>query len=316
MNSRNFNYSLKNIPIPDITSYKLLLIEKTENFIKRIRWKAHFFLNGENNETNTQNNETNNFGHKTKKTPPQCAELEKFEEDLLNITKNIKFKKINTKFQNNLKTDVTEIKNNPNILVFADKTNNIYELTKTEHDRLLHDNITKTYKKAPTKLERSINLEAQNIAKKIDLDDRIESLAKTEAFITLKDHKDNFQNKLPCRLIVPSKTELGTVSKFHLDKINRTIREKLKLNQWKNTTDVITWFSKINEKQNCTFVQLDIKEFYPSISKKIFDDAINFAKTHTTISDETLRIIKHCRKSLLFSKTRLGRKNPQMTVSM
>ena len=76
MNSRNFNYSLKNIPIPDITSYKLLLIEKTENFIKRIRWKAHFFLNGENNETNTQNNETNNFGHKTKKTPPQCAELE------------------------------------------------------------------------------------------------------------------------------------------------------------------------------------------------------------------------------------------------
>ena len=322
MNSRNFNYSLKNIPIPDITSYKLLLIEKTENFIKRIRWKAHFFLNGENNETNTQNNETNtqnnetntqnnsknNFGLKTKKTPQQCAELEQFEEDLLNLTKNIKFKKINSEFQNNLKTDVTEIKDNPNILVFADKTNNIYELTKTEHERLLHDNITKTYKKAPTKLERSINLEAQNIAKKIKLDDRIESLAKTEAFITLKDHKDNFQNKLPCRLIVPSKTELGSVSKIHLDKINRAIREKLNLNQWKNTTDVITWFSKINQKQNCTFVQLDIKEFYPSISKKIFDDAINFAKTHTTISDETLRIIKHCRKSLLFYKNEAWKK--------
>ena len=68
-------------------------------------------------------------------------------------------------------------------------------------------NITKTYKKAPPKLERSINFEAQNIAKKINLDERIESLAKTEAFITLKDHKDNFHNKLPCRLIVPSKSE-------------------------------------------------------------------------------------------------------------
>ena len=172
MNSRNFNYSLKNIPIPDNTSYKLQLIEKIKSFIKRIHWKAHFFLNSEepkNKETITednQNNENNNFGFKTKKTPTPCVELEKFENDLLNLTKNIKFKKTNNKFQNTLKKDVSEIKNNPNILVFADKTNNIYELPKPEHEKLLHDNITKTCKKAPRKLERSINFEAQNIAKK------------------------------------------------------------------------------------------------------------------------------------------------------
>ena len=43
-----FNYSLKNIPVPSRTSYKLQLIDKIESVIKRMPWKAHFFLN--NNE--------------------------------------------------------------------------------------------------------------------------------------------------------------------------------------------------------------------------------------------------------------------------
>ena len=68
-----------------------------------------------------------------------------------------------------------------------------------------------------------------------------------------------------------------------------------------NTTDVINWFSKISQKDNCSFIQLDIKEFYPSITKTIFDDALNFAKTHTTIGRDEIRTIKHCQKSLLFS---------------
>ena len=303
MRPQNFNYSLKNIPIPDNTSYKLLLIEKIENFIKRIRWKAYFFLKSE--ELTSQNIEIeveNNFGFKTKNTPPQCTELDKFEEDLLNLVKTIEFKNINSEFQKKLKTDVSKIKANKNILVFADKTSNIYELSPDQHEKLLLENITKTYKKAPEKLEHSINLEAKNIAKKINLEKRIEILAKSDAFITLKDHKDNFQNKLPCRLIVPSKSELGHVSKTYLDKIIITIRDKLKLNQWKNTTDPIAWFSKIKDKQKCTFIQLDIKEFYPSISKNILEDTIKFAKKHTEISAEILRIIKHCRKSLLFFK--------------
>ena len=95
---------------------------------------------------------------------------------------------------------------------------------------------------------------------------------------------------------------MGHISKFYLDKINSEIRKKLKFNQWKNTSDVITWFEKIEEKQNCTFIQFDIKEFYPSISKEIFENALDFAKTHTSIKREELRVIKHSRKSLLFFK--------------
>ena len=75
---------------------------------------------------------------------------------------------------------------------------------------------------------------------------------------------------------------------------------QLKYNQWKNTNEVIHWFSNINEKQNCKFIQLDIKEFYLSISEEMLNKAINFAENYTLISQENIWIIKHCRKFLLF----------------
>ena len=43
-------------------------------------------------------------------------------------------------------------------------------------------------------------MEAKYIAKSIKLDDRIESLAKSPAFITLKDHRENFRSNHPCRM--------------------------------------------------------------------------------------------------------------------
>ena len=154
MNRQNLNYSMKNIPIPNNNSYKLLLIEKIEAFIKRMRWKAHFYISDLENDTkNDEKEKKKTFGFKTKNTPPVIKELEKFENDLFDIAKNISFKNINNEFQNKLKSDVSKIRNNPNVLVFADKTNNIYELTKKDHNKLLIDNITKTYKAAPKKLE-------------------------------------------------------------------------------------------------------------------------------------------------------------------
>ena len=41
----------------------------------------------------------------------------------------------------------------------------------------------------------------------------VECSIKTEAFINLNDHKKNLEIKLPCRLLVPSKSELGHMSK-------------------------------------------------------------------------------------------------------
>ena len=95
------------------------------------------------------------------------------------------------------------------MLIFADKTSNTYKAAPQEYNNLLEDNTTKSFKKSTDCLEKAINIEAKNIAKKIQLRDRIECLARTHAFITLKDHKDSFQSSLPSRLINLSKSELG-----------------------------------------------------------------------------------------------------------
>jgi hypothetical protein len=41
-----FDYSLKNIGLPSQDAYRKILIDKVENVVRRMRWKAHFFLNG------------------------------------------------------------------------------------------------------------------------------------------------------------------------------------------------------------------------------------------------------------------------------
>ena len=79
----NFNYSLKNIPVPSQKSYQLQLIDKTECFIKGMRWKAHLFQNNANNASRRTIKET--YGFKSKHHPGQCKELETFEKDLYNI---------------------------------------------------------------------------------------------------------------------------------------------------------------------------------------------------------------------------------------
>ena len=121
---------------------------------------------------------------------PQSADLEPFEKDVLNIVNVIKFKQNMNSFQNQLKNNLKEIKKSSDLLVFADKTSNIYKMCTGDYKKLLKDNIAKTYKHAPLKLEKSINL------------------ARTPAYITLKDRKENFHLNTPCRLIhVKAKTE-------------------------------------------------------------------------------------------------------------
>ena len=92
-----------------------------------------------------------------------------------------------------MKHDILKIKSSPNVFVFVDKTTNLYEIPSNDYKGLLHENITKTYKKSTKRLENAINMEAKHIAENIKLDDRTESLAQTPAFITLKDHKENFK---------------------------------------------------------------------------------------------------------------------------
>ena len=84
-----------------------------------------------------------------------------------------------------------------------------------------------------------IDNEAKQIAQNLGLADRIEVYGEARAFITLKDHKENFENAPKCRLINPAKTNIGKISKQILQKINREVREKTELTQWQSTGEVL-----------------------------------------------------------------------------
>ena len=71
MEKVNFGYSMKNIPIPGGKSYKLRLIQKVEDFIKKIRWKAIFFMKGENQTEPTTRKTGLTFGLNSAKCPLQ-----------------------------------------------------------------------------------------------------------------------------------------------------------------------------------------------------------------------------------------------------
>ena len=211
-------------------------------------------------------------------TTSHCKDLQNFERDLLDTIKLIKFRIVKDNFQKKLKEDILNIKSSADVYAFADKTTNIYKLPPQDCKTLLHENITKSYKKSPTRLEKSINLETKETAAEIELNDRIEYMAKAPAYITLKDHNNNFRSAHPCRLINPCKSEIGKISKSILENINRNLVKLLQVNQWRNSESVIKWFYSIENQSQCKFIQLDIAGFYPSISEKILDNAILFAQ--------------------------------------
>ena len=201
-----------------------------------------------------------------------------------------------------MKEDISIINSSSDVFIFANKTNNIYKAPPEQNKKRLKENATKTYTKLTERLEKSnrlsISLEAKNIAKKLDLVERVKCLAKNTAFITLKDHKENFRASLPCRLINPSKSELGKVSLVKLEKVNQALIKHLDVNQWKKPSSVTEWFKGIDNKKDCIFIKFDIREFYPSIWESIFKKSILFVNHH--IADEDVRTLDHRRKSLLF----------------
>ena len=74
MEKVNFGYSMKKIPIPHGKSYKLQLIQKVEDFIKKIRWKAIFLMKGRNQTGPTTHETRVTFGTNVAKWPPQVKE--------------------------------------------------------------------------------------------------------------------------------------------------------------------------------------------------------------------------------------------------
>lgn len=276
-----------------------------------MRWKAYFFLN-----PSTISNTKDTYGFKSAKNPPPVEELKEFENSMLKMIQSTKFKHINSPFLNKLKDDAIKIKNETKLLIAADKTTNFYKLEPSAYNDLLEQNITKSYKKAQPDTVQAIHAKNKNITTKLGIDDRVDKTASKEAFITLKDHKPNFANKPTCRLINPTKSEIGKISKRILDRINSRIMRTAKFNQWKNTASAIGWFKSLKNKQHLSFICFDIEKFYPSISQDLLNKALDFASTYDNITTDERNIIIHAKKSTLIHKRQPWQKKGNTTFDV
>lgn len=96
--------------------------------------------------------------------------------------------------------------------------------------------------------------------------------------------------------------DIGKISKMILERVNKQIKEKISLKLWINTKEVINWFTHLKGKNNCTLIQFDIENYYQSISKELFINALDFATHYTDITDEERNIILYAKKSVLIHK--------------
>ena len=115
----------------------------------------------------------------------------------------------------------------------------------------------------------------KHIADNLSIVNRIECMKKRKACISLKDHKENFENNPKCRLINAAKIDPGKIGKLILDKVKTHVRTILNVNRWRNTRNVIDWFGNIQEETWSSFISFDIVDFYPSISECLLDQALS-----------------------------------------
>ena len=128
-------YSMKNIPVPTNNSeYMKKLIAQMEKIVKRMRWKALFFLQEEEKykplvEDVEFHEKEDTYGFNTLRKPPPIKEMEPFEKEFYEIVKNIEFRESTEKygkFQNELKKDLAIMKKSKHVIIAADKSSNFY----------------------------------------------------------------------------------------------------------------------------------------------------------------------------------------------
>ena len=234
VNQVNLGYSEKNIPLPSKKEYIMRLTHSMREVISRLRWRVDKKNNPEKYKSNKET-----FGFKSSRAAPFQPQLKEFEDKLQDIVKNIEFRNTTNAFQNKLNSDIKSIESETKVYVHADKTTNFYKLEPKAAESLKEKSITKEYKKADIKVIKEINEEAKSIAINLKIADRVHVTSKKEAFISIKDHKDNFKNDPKCRLLNPTKTELGKISKQKLVDICEAVRSTTGLTQWKNSFDFV-----------------------------------------------------------------------------
>ena len=114
--------------------------------------------------------------------------------------------------------------------VFADKITSLYEMPPSHYKTLLNNNIRKVYLIADSTPNKTPTKNPKKLYKEVNLDGKMECYAKRLAFVTLKDHKENFKIYHKCPLMNLSKSEMGRVSKKYLENIISKLNIKFQYN--------------------------------------------------------------------------------------
>ena len=210
--------------------------------------------------------------------------------------------------KNNIEKIEDILKINICILSADNNDNSIFPMFSSENN---HKNDLFNFKHCETLLYSNQQTDCFGLS--LQLEDRIERYSNDPAYITFKDHKENFNDKLQCRLINSAKNPIGRISKKILDSITSKVKTQTSLNLWKSTDEVINWFKTSVQKGNSRFIKFDICEFYPSITEELLRKALECVRSFAEISDEEADIIFHSKKSLLFHNNEVWTKTSNNT---
>ena len=175
-------------------------------------------------------------------------------------------------------------------------------MSKEHHAKLLLKAINKDYRKAPEGKVDEVNKGAKTLSDNLEISDKVFKLELKQSVITIKDHKPDYMNATQTRLINPTKSHLGKVAKIKLEELNKKVRAKTGLVQWKNTDSTISWFKNLEEKNTLTFLQFDIDSYYPSITAELLDRALDWASDLVTINQEDRELLHQTKDSLLYDR--------------
>ena len=102
-------------------------------------------------------------------SPPCVEEPIDFENDMMYMVRNIEFRNAINSFQTKLSSDIKRMKTNNNLLIQADKSRNIYLMSKDTYTKHLTETVTKTYKQYLRKKPKNINYNSKLIVQELSI---------------------------------------------------------------------------------------------------------------------------------------------------
>ena len=249
------------------------------------------------------------MGDSRPKNPaPHLLELK---DKLYRLAQDIEFHKSNMNpsdpIQKKMKEDLEKIRSDVHVCIAADKTQNRYMVGVDDYNGLLEKEIHKDYKKGSKEMLVKATETQAKAANELQIGDKLNITAKSDAYVTIKDHKNGFPNNVKTRLINPAKPDLGKVAKVMVQEINEGVRNKTGLGQVRKTSEIINWFKDLDNDVR-SFTVFDVTSFYPNITEELVTKALNWASSHVTISQQDMKTIMAACESFLFCKNEIWTK--------